>query len=590
MSLPARVVPTQILPAVLKLLRLRWQINYNSFRHAKTKTKIWTVIGLAGIFGFSAFIFWVSTLLLVFLRSPAPVKYLGAGAGFFLEAMPALVLSTMFIGILLTSFGVLLQALYLSGDMDFLLTVPVPVRAVFITKLLQAVLPNFSLMALFGLPVLYGLGISGGYNFIYYPGVLIMMISMTLAAAGLSALLVMAVVRVFPARRVAEVLGFFGALFSMVVSQSGNLSNSLGRAGGSNPAQLDKIFNLAKQVSMPWLPLNWAGNGLVDLGEGRWISGIMLVTLAFGLCVAVFWFSLITAESWYYTGWARMQVVSTKKKTSPVGRISNDKPAFVSAVIERLFPVPVRAIVRRDFLILTRDLRHMSQMISPLIFGLLYSFMLFRSGTQPPVERGESTAWFMESFRTLMVYGNVGMSLIVGWMILGQLSGNGISREGKTYWVLKSAPLRSEHLLAAKFIVAYLPALGLGWFFLTGISILQGISLIGFLYGLLVVAMCLAGLNGIQLGFGALGANLAWEDPRKINSGQMGCLGSILTGIFLPLAFGSFIAPLWVAAAFHQPLNYAYPVGIIIGVSFNGICLWLPLKMAEGKLAKLGEA
>ena len=232
MSLPARVVPTQILPAVLKLLRLRWQINYNSFRHAKTKTKIWTVIGLAGIFGFSAFIFWVSTLLLVFLRSPAPVKYLGAGAGFFLEAMPALVLSTMFIGILLTSFGVLLQALYLSGDMDFLLTVPVPVRAVFITKLLQAVLPNFSLMALFGLPVLYGLGISGGYNFIYYPGVLIMMISMTLAAAGLSALLVMAVVRVFPARRVAEVLGFFGALFSMVVSQSGNLSNSLGRAGG----------------------------------------------------------------------------------------------------------------------------------------------------------------------------------------------------------------------------------------------------------------------------------------------------------------------------------------------------------------------
>ena len=115
----------------------------------------------------------------------------------------------------------LLQALYLSGDMDFLLSSPVPIRAVFVTKLLQAVLPNFGLIALFGLPVLFGLGLAGHYNFLYYPLVLLTMIALALAAAGLSALLVMLVARVFPARRAAEILGFIGAILAFTCSQAG---------------------------------------------------------------------------------------------------------------------------------------------------------------------------------------------------------------------------------------------------------------------------------------------------------------------------------------------------------------------------------
>ena len=582
--------PMQILPAVLKLLRLRWQINYNSFLHAKTRTKILTVFGLLGLLALAAFIFWVSTLLLGFMRSPKLVEYVGTDVTPFLQAVPALIFSVMFLGILLTSFGVLLQALYLSGDMDFLLTSPVPIRAVFITKLLQAVLPNFGLVALFGLPILYGLGVSGKYNPLYFPLVLLMMIVLTLAAAGLSALLVMAVVRVFPARRIAEVLGFFGAIFSMLCSQTGNISNSMRRNSGTTTAgQLDGLLNLVRQMNVPWLPLNWAGRGLVELGEGRWISGLMLVLLTMGLAAAVFWFALVTAERWYYTGWAGMQMITNKKKVQPAAQAADHKPGLVTVLIERFFPAPVRGIVKRDFLILTRDLRQMSQLVSPLILGLLYSFMLFRGGGQTPAGRGEAPGWFMESFRVLAVYGNVGMSLFVGWMLLGQLSGNGVSREGKNFWILKAAPLLPEHLLAAKFIVAYLPALGMGWFFLTGISILQGISLAGFFYGLLAVAMCLAGMNGILLAFGAVNANFDWEDPRKINSGRMGCLGSILAALFLPLAFGFFVAPLWIAAVFQFPLVYGYLVGFILGVSINGICAWLPLKLAQGRLAKLGE-
>jgi ABC-type transport system involved in multi-copper enzyme maturation permease subunit len=106
--------------------------------------------------------------------------------------------------------------------MDFLLSAPVPIRAVFVAKLLEAILPNLALIALIGLPVLFGLGLSSGYNILYYPLVILVMGMLALSAAGISSLLVMAIVRVVSPRRVAEILGFFGAILSIICSQSAN--------------------------------------------------------------------------------------------------------------------------------------------------------------------------------------------------------------------------------------------------------------------------------------------------------------------------------------------------------------------------------
>ena len=192
--------PGRVFPTVWKLLRLRVQLTISSFRHSKLRAKIFMIIGLVGLAALAGFVFFMSRVTLDFLRSPDLAQFLNIDPGPVLQAVPVLLLTGMFFAILFTSFGVLLQGLYLAGDMDFLLAAPVPIRAVFITKLLQAVLPNFGLFALFGLPVLYGLGISAGYKIAYYPLVVLVMIALTLAAAGLSSLLVMAVVRILPPR------------------------------------------------------------------------------------------------------------------------------------------------------------------------------------------------------------------------------------------------------------------------------------------------------------------------------------------------------------------------------------------------------
>lgn len=574
----------QVLSAVWKLLRMRLRISYNSFRHAKLRRKIGTLVLYLGILGFGYFIFRLSQLSLEFLHSPEMAQYSGLDLTAILSSIPALILSALFLGTLLTSFGVLLQALYLSGDMDFLLSTPLPIRAVFITKLLQAVLPNFALICLFGIPILFGLGSSSHYAIAYYPLVILVMIALALAAAGLASLLVMLVARVLSPRRAAEILAFAGAMFGFLCSQVGNFSNTFGKNIHISGTRLTGILLLA---NTRWLPLNWAGQGLVALGQSHWLIGFLLMSATLGFTIGVFWFALLTAERLYYSGWAGMQVIASKKKrllSRPVDSASNS----IRFRIARLMPSPVLGIIQKDFLTLRRDLRKLSQLISPIILGALYTFSLLRGGGASPV-RPEATSFFAESFHVALTYTSVGMSLFVGWMILSRLAGMGFSQEGQNYWVLKVSPVRTGQLLAAKFLVAYLPALGLGLIFLIVISMLQGFSAVQFLYSLVALIMCQAGTTGILLSFGVAGANFTWDDPRRMNAGGLGCLGQIITMLYLPISFGLFIIPLGLANFFGFPIMYGYLFGLLIGVTITAISAYVPLWLVRKKVEQLGE-
>jgi hypothetical protein len=586
----------RLFPFIWKLLLLRVRLNWNAFKHAITRRKVGTILIAILLVGFAGFIFFLSWLLLGFLRSPQLNQYVGFDAAPFLQSVPVLVFAALFLGILFSSFGVLLQALYLSGDMDFLLTSPVPIRAVFVTKLLQAVLPNFGLIALFGLPVLFGLGLSGHYNILYYPLVLFNMAALTLAAAGLSSLLVMLVARVFPPRRVAEVLGFLTAIISILCGQSGNIYNTMGRNVKISGSQVNGLFALLIRLNTPWNPLNWAGRGLVDLGEGRWLSGVLWVVLTLGLSSVAFVVALGTAERWYYTGWAGMQVVTNKKKRmrpliaqpKVVKRISSSGRAGI-IMVDRLLPVPVRAIVQKDFMLLRRDMRNLSGLVTPLIFGVLYTFMFLRPGGSMFPDQPDMPRFLVNLSHFISTYGNIGMSFFVGWMLLARLSGMAFSGEGKNYWLVKASPVRAGHLLTAKFLVAYLPTLVLGMIFMIAVSILQKATPAVFLYGLLATALCQAGMTGILLAFGVLGANFNWTDPRRMNAGAIGCLGQFLTALFLPVSFGLFIGPLLLVSVFNWPQVYGYLAGGILGTVVAGLCTVLPPRLVRMKVERLGE-
>ncbi|HEX7976220.1 MAG TPA: hypothetical protein VF498_17555 [Anaerolineales bacterium] len=404
----------------------------------------------------------------------------------------------------------------------------------------------------------------------------------------------MAIVRIFPARRVAEVLGFVGAIISIICSQSGQLANF----ENISRSQTGQALNMLSRLNSPWSPLAWAGRGLVDLGEGHWLGAVGFLGLTLGLAAVVFTVALSTAERLYYTGWASMKNNRRKKKVSkavlpaarpPVqGTLEAGRGLALPAALR--IPVPMRAMLRKDFYVLQRDLRNMSQLVTPLIFGLVYAIMFVRGGAEPPAGRGEAPALFMQVLKNLWVYGNVGISLFVGWMLVARLGGMGFSQEGKSYWLLKTAPVSVTQQLAAKFIVAFAPSLALGWVFLLGISLVQRASLGVLLFTLPVVAFCIAGNAGLNLAFGVTGANMDWEDPRKMQRGSSSCLGMLASLVYLPVSLVLFFGPPLAATLLGWPDAAGQAAGLLLGGAFSLACAIVPLWLVRDRVPRLGEA
>ncbi len=512
---------------VWKLLRLRVVLFISSLRRARLRRKIgMAVIGLL-LLALIVFLFWLSTLLLGFVQSPQLRELIDPAE--FLAVIPTLAVTLAFFFVSLTNFGALLQTLYLAKDMDFLLVAPVPQRAVFLAKLLQGVLPNFGLFCLFALPLLFGLGASSGYSFLYYPMVIIELAGIALAASGLTGLLVMGVVRVVPARRVAEVLGFLGAIISILLGQSGQFTRFM----NVNQNQVSGLMGGLVKLNSPLSPLSWAGRSLIEIGRFNWLPGLGLALLTLGVAGAIFMLALSLTERLYYSGWARMQGSEPRKKAqrrapSAGGRI-------------RILPAQVRGVIWKDWLVMRRDLRNLSQLITPLILG----FILLITSSGPAGGGQANLPPFLEvGFKNVNVYFDILLALFVCWMLNFSLAMVSFSREGKNYWLLKAAPVSTGRLLLAKFIGAYLPTFLIGWAFLLPTFPLRQVNWAYLPYSTLVVALVTAGMTGVALSFGVAGARMDWEDPRQMNArGAVGCVGMIVGAAYFAVSLAIFFLP-----------------------------------------------
>ncbi len=570
--------------SVWKLLRLRGLIFISGFRRSRLRNKIGIIAVGVVLLGILVAAFVFSLLVLNAIRSPQLAQVVRDPESL-LASIPILIISIAFIAILITSFGLLLQALYLAGDMDFLLSSPLPMRAVFLAKQMQAILPNYALVLLVGLPVLFGLGISQGYHLLYYPLVILVLTLTAFTAAGLASLVVMLVVRIIPARRVAEVLGFFVATISILCSQSGQLTNYM----EVSSQQSTQVINLLGRINSPISPLAWAGGSLSAIGQRNWLSGIGLLVITIGLSTGVFLISLNTSERLYFSGWASVHTSTRRAKKVRKKLPKSTSSSSFSTFIKRLIPAPVRAIFIKDLLILRRDLRNMSQLVTPLIIGIVYAFMLVRGSGEPPPGRGEAPEAFMEILSNLTQYANVGISLFISWSLLSRLAGMSFSLEGKQYWMIKSAPLSSTQILAGKYLVAYLPTLILCWFFLLVTSLLQQLSVDILIYSLVVVALTVAGITGLNLAFGVIGANFDWDDPRRIPQGALGCLGFLISGICLLICLLFFFGPV----ILFEFLDLPSVAGQLLGITLGGIasiCLMIiPIRLVRERIPRLAE-
>jgi hypothetical protein len=472
--------------------------------------------------------------------------------------------------------------------MDFLMSAPLSIRTVFVAKLVQAVVPNFCILCIVTLPLLFGLGISSGYGFSYYPLVVLVLASITLEAAALASLLVLLVVRFFPPRRVAEVLGFVVGISFFILSQSGRFADF----DRVDDRQITRLLIFTERLDQAWSPLAWAGRGLVELGKSQWLPALALLTASLFIAGLIFCVALAASERLYYTGWASLKTDRRKsKKKAGVGRSpSSDTAASFGKLdfIGRLIPLPVLAVLVKDLRLLRRDLSNLSSLLFPIILGVVYAVSLLRSGGKFPEGRGEAPPAFIEAGEAMMNYAGIGLVLLLGGMLVHNLAGFSFSREGKNYWFLKAAPLDAKQLIAAKFLVGYIPSVLICSVYLIILEILKHTAPFFIAVGLISVWMMMAGLTGISLALGIQGAKFDWENPSQMHR-TLGCMGQLLGFFFLAVCFMLLVTLGFLAGLLHLPVFAGQLAGLFFCGVAGALAAILPLTLVRNRVATLAE-
>ena len=582
--------------AIGVLVRARLQIARNTFWRGKIGRKIALVLAAAALIFGAYGLYWLMSAAVRFITSPRFVTQLeraaraaptaGIPTDFmpFLLSLPSLVLFGALVLLILTSFTTVLTSLYLSGDMDMLLVAPVPMRAVFVVKFFSGLIVPYVLLFFLIGPALIGYGQGMRFGPAFFASAIVVLALLPLLPAGLGALLVMAVVRVIPARRAREIVSVIGGLFGA----SWYILNQFAPDIAPRIANVRTLDSL-RRLDVPLLPSAWAGRALIAAGQGEWLTLLIYGGLFAGLSIGVFAGCLVLAERLYYAGWSNMAARGgrVRRRTKNQEPRTDDQHSILGSrfsILGSVLPAQSRAIVYKDLRVFPRDLNNVQQLIFPLVLAGIWTFQLIRSG--PPPEAGVAS----ELQRFFDIIGPAGISFFICLSLSNALGGPSISREGKGFWLLRVAPISAKRLLLGKLALAYLPFPIVGALFIIFLSLLRHATPIDFVRSLALVLLIGLGSSSISLGMGAAFPKLNWENPRQQTTFRAGCLAPILYVLYIGVALVAALGPPLLATFAPNWSLALTAVGWLILVALTAAVVWGALSFGAARLEQIEVA
>ncbi len=582
---PARLVGRLVGRPTLRLVAVIIRARLRGFKNALSNTKAGRLkLGLTIVAGlivalvigfmvnrFSEGILALSPELIAEIESSGTEFDMDLEPRQLIDLVPRAVLALSLVILFFSTFASLLGALYLSDDMPRLLTAPVPARAVFLAKFLEAAFQPTAVLFAFGLPPIIGYGIAIGAGALFHVLAVFVFLLLPPVALGLSALATLALVRVLPARRANEVLRVLGALMGLGVyfgtntlmqgDESSNLLRGLSRAPGLLGADGGAM------IAHPWA---WPAESVIAAGAGRPLAamgwGFAFAVLA--MCIVAV--SVLVSERLYLDGWAKAEGdgASKRRRTSAVDPSSSN--ASLTAWRAAARRSPTLAIVRKDLLLIRRDIRGWSMLIWPVAIGVFWLWQASGARGDELLDSGPTVVRAAAIATALFAAGGVGQRFAI----------EGISRDAASVRIAIGAPITGQEFVAGKVLVAFLLSLAASVLLLGAFALIVDLNVGTALLDGTIVAIALAAQSAIGVAAGAIRPTFDWTDPQKIVGGGIGCAtwlavfasSMVLVGVGLgPSIAASLLgAPAWLGA--FGPLGaLALTTAVIFGcVSWAG--------------------
>ena len=522
---------------LILLLKNKLKTIYLSLTKGQLKGKRSAYIGFAvGIIIFFSILYFSNNFINYLYRSID-----ASTVDLLLSKSLSIIFGVTFIFIIFTGIATTLFILFLSKDLDLLMSLPINQRVIFTYKFMESYIVNsyFTFIVIF--PLLISYGLTSNIKAAYYPAMIIIVLALYAIPSGIGVLLGMLAIRIINPNRVREIIGILSGILGLIFVLAFQIiprylqQNLTGIMNTETSNIREIIDNYFDRSVFKFLPTSWAADALHGIYKGDvrlFFINFLFIILA---ATALIFICIFISQKLYYYGWsnANQFAISRKKRKERKKALKKygAEEEQIKKQISFRFNKGAYYIMIKDFKVLLRDSRRLIQILSPnLVFLIVFYLSVARN---PSFFRANSINFLLDN-KTLVF-------LILPLLLCGftnlVLSANSIGTEGLNYWILKSSPVLSKTLLRVKILFGSIVSFIFGLIMILPIYLFTKPKISYLILEILLIMLFSYGLSTITTSIGAVFPEFKAEHSRRSN---ITFSGSILTLVSLAIYIAVF--------------------------------------------------
>ncbi len=516
--------------------------------------------------------------ILNLLLNPQPIVGLDIATvgSILVDQLMTMINLTLFSVLVFSNIVASLSALYLSRDLDLLVSSPIPHTRVFAAKFAQSTVNSSYMVVIFGLPIYFALGRAFGVGAGYYVATVFLLIPFILIPAAIGTLVTMLLLRFFPAKRTYQVLTVLGMVFAggliffFRYLRPESLYEDITTL--SQPVFLAALEEL-RVPKYPFLPSTWLShliNSMVGQETGVFMENLLLLIVGAVLATAAV---IFISRFIYFPGFSKSSESRDRGAGHGFGGFG-----LVDRVFSRIRPER-RAVLVKDIKTLFRDPTQWSQLFLLAALIIMYLFS---------IKSIPATTDFLKDITAFL---NLGLAGFVVAALSVRFIFPTTSIEGQAYWIIFTSPLSIREFLWGKFFIYVVPVIILGEFLIISSNILLGVEPFMMVLSTITVFLFALSLTALGVGLGAVYPRFFYENVAQIAAGFGGIIYMILGLVYIGLSIVIEARPVYVY--FREQLvpgTYEYAslvVSTLVLIALNCAFVFIPMRLGVRRLSRM---
>ena len=398
---------------------------------------------------------------------------------------------------------------FFSDDLHLLHCCPVSFHSIYLARFTETFFHASWMVFLMAVPIFAALGMVFHAGWRYYLSLPLLMLPLAVIPTAAGIILAMLLVNIFIAHRTRDILSFLSVAVIGGLIIAFRFLNPEKVLLRHEMQSVVSFFSILRSPDSPLSPHFWVGRVLLDTLGLRQSDSLFFLLVLLAVAAGSLSLGYYSTVFFYRRGFSRSQEAQTKKIAG--------KGLFQRLLSLYLKPLPSagKQLVIKDLKAFVRDKSQWSQLflLGAMIVVYLYNFSVL------PLDRSPVPRYYLEIVLNFL---NLGLAGFVISSIATRFVFPGVSLEGRSFWLLRSAPLSMKRFLWSKMFVLTIPLLLLGQFLVFVSSrILHSDHSITLLACMAVFTLTFA-IVALGAGMGAVFPRFDVENPAHIPTGLGG--------------------------------------------------------------------